>query len=265
MTEKEKAFRRTVWQYYRAHKRDFPWRRTTNPYRILVSECMLQQTQVSRVRSFYPRFLKQFPSPRTLARADTKNILRAWQGLGYNRRALNLQRAAEIITRAHAGKVPKTFEELKALPGIGPGTAGAILAFAYNIPTPFIETNIRRAYIHFFFPTRTHVSDAMLFPMIEHTLDRKNPREWYWALMDYGTYLKQTVGNLSRSSAHYTKQSAFDGSTRQIRGKVLKILGEGSKTQAQLQAAVADERLADVLAALTDEVMITKTGSTYSL
>jgi A/G-specific adenine glycosylase len=219
------AFNKAIWAHYRAAGRDLPWRRSRDPYAILISEIMLQQTQVSRVEGFYEKFLKQFPDFRSLARAKTKDVLKLWQGLGYNRRALSLQRAAEIIVRDFDGKLPRDRAELERLPGIGKGTSGSLLAFAFNKPEIFIETNIRRVFIHFFFPRSKKVTDADIERCIERTIDVQRPREWYWALMDYGAAMPRAV-NPNRKSAHYKKQSAFAGSNRELRGKLLRYLLE---------------------------------------
>jgi len=213
-------FRRIIYAHFRKEGRVFPWRKTRDPYRILVSEVMLQQTQAPRVVDKYEAFLKAFPTVQALARAPLPKLLRVWQGLGYNRRAIGLKRAAEVIVKEHAGKVPRTYEGLVALPAVGPYTARAVLAFAFNEPAPFIETNIRTVYLHFFFPNKEKVSDKELMPLIEKTMDKKRPREWYAALMDYGVMLKKTE-NASRRSAHYKKQSAFKGSHRELRGRIL--------------------------------------------
>ncbi len=223
------GFRRLIRGYYREHKRSMPWRRTHDPYQILVSEVMLQQTQASRVMKFYPDFIKKFPNFRVLARAETSEVLRAWQGLGYNRRALNLQKLSRVVLEIFNGKLPRERTELVKLPGVGEGTAGALRAFIWNEPEVFIETNIRRAFIHFFFPRRMRVTDAALKRYIERTLDRSNPREWYWALMDYGAMLGRTAKadeNPNRRSAQYVRQPRFAGSDRELRGKLLKILLE---------------------------------------
>lgn len=205
---------------------------------------MLQQTQVSRVLIKFPSFIKKFPDWKSLARASTKEILQEWSGLGYNRRALYLRRIAEEVMKMN-GRFPKTFEELRKLPGIGPNTAGSILAFAYNIPSPFIETNIRSVYIHFFFPeieksegkkACKKISDDQLFPLIEKTLDTENPREWYYALMDYGADLKKRLPNPSRHSAHHIKQKPFKGSNRELRSKILKEIMKKSRTRSSLMA-----------------------------
>lgn len=218
-------FRRKIWGFYKKNKRDFPWRKTKNAYYILVSEMMLQQTQTGRVRGKYEGFLSLFPDISTLAGARVADVLRAWQGLGYNRRALFLKRTSEIIMREYSGRVPRNEEVLKKFPGIGVGTAGAICAFAFNIPSVFIETNIRRVYIREFFGSKKEVSDKEILEYIKITVDRKNPRGWYYALMDYGVFLgKEKTKNPNTKSKHYKKQSRFSGSERQLRGKILKTV-----------------------------------------
>jgi len=217
-------FRRVVYGYYKKNRRDMPWRRTHDPYRILVSEIMLQQTQVSRVTEKYREFIRAFPTIRSLARAPLQEILRVWQGLGYNRRALLLQKLARIVVSQYEGRVPDERAALRGLPGIGDATAGALCAFAFDQPVAFIETNIRAAYIHHFFRNRTKVSDGELMPLAARTIDAAHPREWYYALMDYGSYLKRVSANPARRSSHYAKQARFEGSDRQVRGRILKML-----------------------------------------
>lgn len=225
-------FKKKIWTYYRKNRRSFPWREKITPYTIVVSEIMLQQTQAPRVVAKYEQFLKKFPNFKTLAKASNEDVLKQWQGLGYNRRGLNLKRLAGEIVNKHKGKVPTDPKELLHLPGIGPGTVGSILAFAHNIPHPFIETNIRTVYLHFFFKDKKEIHDKYLFPLIEKTLDTKNPREWYYALMDYGVMLKKLLKNPSRNSIHYKKQSAFKGSNRELRSRILKeILKESELTE----------------------------------
>ncbi len=222
------TFKKTIWDYYKKNRRDFRWRNETTPYYVVVSEIMLQQTQAPRVVSKFDSFIAKFPDFQTLASAPQNEVLKEWQGLGYNRRGLNLKRLAETIITQHNGKLPKTPEELLELPGIGPGTVGSLLTFAFNIPHPFIETNIRSVFIHFFFNDKKDVNDKMLMPLITETLDRKNPREWYYALMDYGVMLKKLHKNPSRKSKHYTKQSSFKGSNRELRSLILKHVLENS-------------------------------------
>ena len=175
---------------------------------------MLQQTQTDRVLKKYGLFLRMFPDWRALAAASLRKILFAWQGLGYNRRALALKRAAEKVIKEWNGDLPSSIETLGTLPGIGPATASAVAAFAFNAPAVFIETNIRAVFIRFFFKRKKHVRDDEILPFIAQTLDRYNPRRWYWALMDYGAMLKKKYPNLSHRSAGYRTQSRFRGSRR---------------------------------------------------
>jgi A/G-specific adenine glycosylase len=218
-------FRRLVWQHYKKHGRhDLPWRLNVDPYAIVVSEVMLQQTQVERVIPKFNAWLSTFPTWMALAQAPVADVLRLWQGLGYNRRALNLQRCAAAVAAEHAGVLPRDEEALRALPGIGPYTAAAVQAFAFNVPVVMIETNIRGVFLHHWFADQTNIADMQLLPVVEKTVDTKKPREWYWALMDYGSYLKKTVGNPSRRSQHHVQQSAFEGSGRQVRGAIIRVL-----------------------------------------
>lgn len=185
---------------------------------------MLQQTQVERVVARYEAFLHQFPDVEALASAPLDEVLRAWQGLGYNRRALALKRLAEQVTAEMDGRLPRDPVLLRRLPGVGPATAAAVAAFCFDDAHPYLETNIRAAFLHHFFPGHTGISDAELMPLVESTLDRRDPRTWYYALMDYGSMLKRTLPNPSRQSKHHTRQSRFEGSKRQLRARVLRVL-----------------------------------------
>ena len=187
---------------------------------------MLQQTQVSRVIPKYQLFLQKFPTSKALAKATPAEVLKVWSGLGYNRRGLYLRRAAHMVMANYKGRLPRTIEALTELPGVGINTAGAIAAYAYNYPTVFIETNIRRTFLHHFFPGKKNIADNQLRSIIEKSLDVKNPKEWYWALMDYGSYLATQGSNPNRRSKHYAKQSKFEGSRRQLRGKIIRLLLE---------------------------------------
>jgi A/G-specific adenine glycosylase len=261
-------FRQDVLDHYRAFGRRMPWRETTDPYRILISEVMLQQTQVDRVRPKYAAFLEAFPDVEALARASPADVLRAWQGLGYNRRALALQAAAARIVAEFGGRVPDDPAVLETLPGIGPATAAAIAVYAFDRPTAFIETNVRRVFLHFFFRDRTGVTDAELRPLVERALDRERPREWYWALMDYGTMLARTTPNPNRRSAHHAVQSRFEGSARQLRGRVLKVLlGAGPLGVEGLAAATGagPDRLGPVLDGLRNEGFVAEDGLIYRI
>ena len=271
MSAATEEFQDRIWQYYAAHGRhDLPWRElgrdgTLDPYAVLVSELMLQQTQVPRVVPKFNAFMAAFPTVADLAGADLADVLRAWSGLGYNRRAKFLWQAAGVITARHGSRVPHTAADLVALPGIGPNTAGAVLAYAYNQPVVFIETNIRSVFIHHFFPSQQQVDDAELRPLIAATLPADQARDWYWALMDYGTHLKQTVGNTARLSRSYSRQSAFQGSRRKIRGQVLKHLALKTASHEDLAQLVQDDRLDGVLADLGREGLVRRDGSVYHL
>ena len=224
---KHQQFKEMVWAYYGEHKRaDLSWRKTVDPYRVVVSELMLQQTQVVRVIPKFRDFIKRFPNTKQLAVAPLADVLRHWQGLGYNRRAKYLHQCAQIVHNQHGGRWPKTISELELLPGIGSYTAAAIVAFAYNQPAICVETNIRTAVIYHYFPDDTRVSEKELRIVVSETLDVNNTREWYWALMDFGAFIKRTHGNRSRQSRSYTKQSSFKGSDREIRGAIIRTLTE---------------------------------------
>jgi A/G-specific adenine glycosylase len=220
-------FKKIIWENYRrAGRLALPWRNTHDPYAIFVSEIMLQQTQVNRVAGYYKFFLERFPDFSSLAKANVVEVLTVWQGLGYNRRALFLKRSAEMVVEKFDGRLPPDRAALESLHGIGKGTSGSLMAFAFNKPEIFIETNIRRVFLHFFFEGKKKVTDEEIERYIEKSVDRKDPREWYWALMDYGTLLgaQAKEKNPNRRSAHYKKQAAFSGSDRELRGKIVRSL-----------------------------------------
>ena len=269
MNKREEKFVAMVWEYYKRHgRRSLPWRLTKNPYDIHVSEIMLQQTQVDRVLPKYEAFLKKFPTVETLAMASLAEVLKQWQGLGYNSRAKRLHECAVTIHRALYGEYPRTYERLVELPGIGPYTAGAIMAFAYNKPVPVIERNIPTVFLYHFFKHKTDVDDKDILKLIEKTLDTQNPREWYWALMDYGAYLKKTQGNPNSKSTSYTKQSTFKNSDRQIRGALVRLLTENKCTRKKLLQILAefeDIRVDAQLEKLMQEGMVEKNKQMYQL
>jgi A/G-specific adenine glycosylase len=226
------------------------WRHNSDPSRIVVSEVMLQQTQVPRVAVMYPKFIEKFPDFSALARASQAELLNTWQGMGYNRRALNLQKLAVRITEEFGDMLPEEPEALAALPGIGPATSCSIAAFAFNRPVVFIETNIRRVFIHYFFSDTALVDDRDLLPLVEACLLPDRSREWYWALMDLGTALKTSVPNPNRRSRQYVKQSAFEGSDRQIRGALLRLLLNGDTGEPESLAkavGTSSEKVAGIL------------------
>ena len=205
-----------------AARRVLPWRWIDDAYGVLVSEMMLQQTQVSRVDGRWQRFMARFPTVGALAAASVADVLDEWQGLGYNRRALNLKRAAEACARERGGRVPETYEELLALPGVGPATAAGVIAFAYDRPAVYLETNVRTVFLHELFPDEEGVRDDRIRPLVAASCPSMGAREWYYALLDYGAQLKSQVGNASRRSAHYVRQSSFEGSRRQKRAFVVR-------------------------------------------
>jgi A/G-specific adenine glycosylase len=262
------SFRHFLYDYYKVNRRDLPWRNTDNPYYILVSEIMLQQTQVERVMEKYGQFMARFPDVVSLAKASLKEVLEVWQGLGYNRRAISLLKLAGIIVSEYEGKVPDDAEELVKLPGIGRATAGCLLAFAFHTPSVFIETNIRRVFIHHFFQDRADVHDNEIIALVEATLDRKNPRDWYYALMDYGSQLKKEIENPNKKSAHYARQTPFEGSDRKIRGAILNVLVRKTfMTEETITISIGSEkeRTEKILAALAQEGFIVKKGKTYRI
>lgn len=269
MNKKEQQFVQTVKDFYKKKGRHvLPWRKTKNPYRIHVSEIMLQQTQVDRVLPKYRNFIQKWGSIEALASVPLSEVLQEWQGLGYNRRAKKLHECSRYIQEKFNGVYPRTSQDLVDLPGIGPYTAGAIMAFTYNEPVSIIETNIRSVYLHHFFKDEEDISDIQLMQLIETTLDRKNPREWYWALMDYGSYLKKEFGNPNKKSTSYTKQSKFEGSDRQIRGAIVRLLAESSCTRMNLLQKLSqfeDIRVDAQLVKLLRENMVQKNKQRYQL
>ena len=221
---------------------------------------MLQQTQVERVRTKYVEFLAAFPDFAALAGARFQAVLAAWQGLGYNRRAIALHRCAQAVMERHGGLLPDDVTALETLPGIGPYTARAIAAFAYGRPTVFIETNIRTAFIHHFFHDRQGVRDGEILPLVAATRDDAAPRDWYYALMDYGVMLKKEHGNPGRKSAHHVRQSPFKGSNRELRSRILKeILANPGVTEAEIVAILG----ADGEAARNNLARMEKEGFIY--
>lgn len=263
-------FQKTILDFYHNNGRILDWRIPDaggefDAYKILVSEVMLQQTQVVRVIPKYQEFLKLFPDFQTLASAPLADVLRAWAGLGYYRRARFLHETAKIIMSSYNGIILRDQAELTQLPGVGQNTAAEVLVYAYNLPLVFIETNIRTVFIHHFFEDEVDISDAKLMPYINESLQSQDPRTWYWALMDYGSFLKQTRPNPGVRSKVHVKQSVFKGSLRFIRGQVLKELRVDRATTKHLTEHIQDKRLPGVLEDLQREGLITKKGQTYFL
>lgn len=237
------AFLKILSEYYvHSARTSLPWRQQVylDAYPIVVSEVMLQQTQVARVIGYFDRWMRLFPDVDSLAAASTEGVLQIWQGLGYNSRCLRLRKLASIVQSQYAGVFPVDRKELEKLPGIGPYTAGAIRVFVHNLPDVLIETNIRRVIIHHFFSDQVSVADNQVANtvaelvnviMVEHLTDQdplyKNPRNFYWAMMDYGSSLPQMLKlNPNTRSKHYVRQSRFEGSVRQVRSGIVKYLLE---------------------------------------
>jgi len=265
-----REFRKLIYSAYEKAGRSFPWRENLAPWGILVSEIMLQQTQTERVIEYWKRWMEKWPSPAALGNAPFEEVLKEWNGLGYNRRGRYLKECAVAIVRDFGGVVPSSPETLRELPGIGPYTAGAIACFAYNFPSVFIETNIRSVMLHFFFQGQEGITDREILPVIGSTLDAGNPRKWYWALMDYGATLKKTSPNPARQSAHYKRQSAFSGSLRQIRGSLVRALIAGGQASAEQLRARMDvpSKEADfdtALKALCRELLVAEENGEYRI
>lgn len=263
---KQSDFKEIIWEKARELYRSMPWRENTDPYFVLVSELMLQQTQVDRVIPKFHEFIATFPTIASLAEASLADVLKVWSGLGYNRRAKFLHMAAQQIVTDFHGEIPDALEDLVKLPGIGPNTAGAILAYSFNQPVVFIETNIRTVYFHHFFQGKALVSDVALRTIVAETIDTEHPREWYWALMDYGAFLKkQGAGRLDKSK-HYKKQAPLKGSLREVRGLIMKELIKGDLDREELRTRIPlDERFDIALQALITEQMVEATDDRLHL
>jgi A/G-specific adenine glycosylase len=267
------AFQKTIWDFYRKNKRNFPWRDTKNPYHILVSEIMLQQTQANRVVRYYQTWLKRFPTFSSLAKATFSDVYPYWQGLGYNRRAMALKKLAEEVVQEYQGNLPNDIALLEKLPGIGPYTARAVSIFSFNTSVTCIETNIRRVFIYHFFDDKTQVTDEHILEIAERALPAGLAREWHYALMDYGAYLKSLPAGkqANRRHKHYAVQSTFEGSLRQIRGAALKIISvkpiETTDLTAKLKKATSQtkERIEKVMNALEKERLVKYDKKRYSL
>ena len=240
-------FRALVWRHYRSRGRHtLPWRGTYDMYRILVSEVMLQQTQVERVIPFYTEFIKKFPTAKKLAHASLSAVLKSWQGLGYNRRAKMLHAAAKEL----ASRKISSVSELETLPGVGPYTARAVAAFALNTDVIFVETNIRTVIIHHFFPKKKKVSDTEIEKVLAQVLPKGKARAWYSALMDYGAFLKRSGISHNTKSKTYVKQSKFSGSLREARGAILREFTSGVTSRTRLTNVLGPSRKAQMQVAL---------------
>lgn len=279
MEQRKKEFNRTLFLWHKKNYRPMEWRDTKNPYRILVSEIMLQQTQVARVKEKYAEFVKKFPTVQILANAPLGDVLRAWSGLGYNRRAKYLHHCAKEVVEKHQGKFPSSYEELVKLPGIGRSTAGALLAFAFDEDTPMIDTNIRRILVRTFFNGKNVPSDKELYAFASSLIPKGKGRVWNYAMLDLGATTctaRNHADDCPINTLHgkvsdfvYKKpQKKFAGSERFYRGKLLKHLAQQtSLTSAQVAKVLADypHDRAVLLKKMAGEGMIVKRKAHYSL
>jgi A/G-specific adenine glycosylase len=228
---------------------------------------MLQQTQTQRVVEKYTQFIAHFSSFEALAKAPTAKVIGAWVGLGYNRRALALQGIAQKVVTECGDILSDNPDVLITYKGLGPATAASIVTFAFNKPTVFIETNVRTVFLHAFFNGQQDVHDKQLLPFIAATVDQNNPREWYYALMDCGVLLKKLYKNPSRQSKHHTQQSKFQGSDRQLRGAIVRLLTQNNAaTMTDFENLCDDrERMQKIVQGLCKDGLFVVKGSMYTL
>jgi len=256
-------FQKKVLSFYQKQKRDLPWRNTTDPYKILLSEFMLQQTQVVRVVPFYERWITKWPTIHALASASRAEVLKMWMGLGYNTRAIHLHKAAQKIVSKHKGDVLKAMKHYKEIPGVGKYTSHAVQIFATNDNLVTVDTNIRRIFIHEFHLPET-ITEKELWKLAEQCLPPGKSRDWHNALMDYGalSLTAQKTGIKPK-----TQQSRFEGSDRQIRAQILRRLLKGTTTLLDLQNTIGVEpiRLQRILRKMMDEQLLIKKQNRYQL
>lgn len=263
-----RTFQNIIYSYFNQYGRDFPFRNEINPYNVVISEIMLQQTQTNRVVEKFQQFIQKFPDFQSLANAPLNEVLKVWQGLGYNRRAVALKKIAERVVNEFDGILPADIDILKSFPQIGHNTASSIVAFAFNMPTFFIEVNIRRVYIYYFFPGKSSIKDSAIVLIVRKTLDSSNVRKWYYALTDYGVMLKKTHPELNKRSAHYRKQAKFKGSNREVRGKILKLLiASSSLTEVEIfkELKINSKKLKEILNLLIKEGFIKQEKHRFSI
>lgn len=263
----KRKFLSCIYDFYDSNYRPLPWRNTDNPYHILVSEVMLQQTQASRVADKYILFIKKFPTVKALAQSSLHDVLAVWQGLGYNRRAKYLWQAAKIIVSQYNGNVPNNEALLQKLPGLGRATAASVSIFAFGRPAVYIETNVRTVYIYSYLANHQKVYDAMIRPLLEATIDTKNPKKFYNALMDCGTYIKQYY-NFSRHSAHYTVQTPYKTSLRKVRGDIVRhIVNYGATRKDMLvqKLGYSPDIIQQALQSLCRENLVCEDNDLYTI
>lgn len=257
------SFQQKILQYYQKNKRDLPWRHTTDPYSILLSELMLQQTQVSRVIEYYTKWLHTWPTIQHLSKANRKDVLQAWIGLGYNTRGINLHKASQIIVEHYNGDVIAAMDDYKKIPGVGKYTSQAVKIFSTNADIITVDTNIRRIFIHEF-NLPQDISDSKLWSIAQYCLPKGKSRQWHNALMDYGaTYLTSKKTGISPK----TTQSTFEGSDRQIRAQILRDLLTKPLTLQDLtnQYNHSSDRLLKILEKMKKQEIIKQENKTYYL
>jgi A/G-specific adenine glycosylase len=258
-----KRFQKKVFSFYEKNKRDLPWRKTTDPYKILLSELMLQQTQVKRVILYYEKWIARWPTIDALASASRSEVLQMWMGLGYNTRAMNLHTTARKIVATFDSDVLQAMKQYKELPGIGKYTSHAIQIFSTNADLITVDTNIRRILIsEFKLPTK--IADKELWLLAEKCLPLGKSRDWHNALMDYGALhmTSQKTGIKPK-----TQQTQFEGSNRQIRAQILRCLLQKSMSFSELEKTVGIEktRLGAILDKMMNEKIIENKNKTYHL
>ncbi len=268
MTEtKIREFRKLIFSWWKKHKRDLPWRHTRNPYKILVSEIMLQQTQVDRVIPKYSEFIQKYPTIYSLARSPIADIIRSWKGLGYNRRSIYLHKTAQEIVLKYYGVFPKDEHILRSLPGIGPYTSRAIMIFSYNADVAAVDINIRKILTHYFFRGIVQ-KESVIQQTAQHILPQGKSWQWHQALMDYGALElpKLNMKNMIRKN-----RIPFKNTDRYVRGRIIDLLRECDWQEDQFIGEIVSRykidalRIRDNLSRLVTEHMIKISGTTISL
>lgn len=229
------SFQHKIFSWWTTHKRDLPWRHTRDPYKIMVSEVMLQQTQVLRVIAKYREFIEVFPTVFDLAKASPAQVLRVWKGMGYNRRALYLQKAAKAIVEIYHGIFPENERELVKLPGLGTYTARALLVFAYGQDVPLVDTNIRQIIIHFFFNDQPQ-KESVIGDVAGQLVSKGKSWEWHQALMDYGALRLARARSGSLTKVSRKTSIPFKDSNRFYRGRIIDRLREGDIQERKLES-----------------------------
>lgn len=259
--------------WYAPRARAYPWRVRPTPYRVLVSEMMLQQTQAARVAPAFRAFIRRFPSARALAAAPSADVLRAWSGLGYDRRAVRLHSAARKIVEEHGGRVPRAVEALRRLPGVGPYTASAVASIAYGEPVPAMDVNVARVLARSRLGVEAHeAGPRRVTAAAEKWIEREDAGSWNQAVMDLGREVCRPTPRCGacpladrcrfrragrRASPSPRRQGPFEGSFRQVRGRVLAMLRErGAASLGALEAAIGDPRVARAVRALAEDGLV---------